>query len=166
MQDYYIAPEEYETAEKNGIGRSTLEYRIRQAFWDRSEAITKPPQQRRKANEKWIKIANGNGISYKTYMSRISIYGWSEERAATQPLQNRKAIGKKMGEANRVYSKEILKLAEENEIKHTTFRARARKGWSLQYAATKPIITHNEIGENAKAHWDRIFPKTQRKSII
>ena len=50
---FYITPEEYDIAEKNGICRDTLEYRIRKAkFYGREVALTKPP---RKASGEWKK---------------------------------------------------------------------------------------------------------------
>ncbi len=40
--DFYITPEEYEVAEKNGIDKRTLEQRIREYGWDKERAITIP----------------------------------------------------------------------------------------------------------------------------
>ena len=43
MYDYYITPEEYETAERNGISRVLLDKRVRDLLWDKETAINKPP---------------------------------------------------------------------------------------------------------------------------
>jgi hypothetical protein len=40
--DYYITPEEYEEAERNGISRKHVNYRIRQFGWGKQKAITTP----------------------------------------------------------------------------------------------------------------------------
>lgn len=39
--NYYITPEEYDLAEKNGICKATLESRIKQLGWSKKKAITK-----------------------------------------------------------------------------------------------------------------------------
>ena len=38
--DYYITPEEYEIAERNGVCASTLNRRIRDLGWEKDIAIT------------------------------------------------------------------------------------------------------------------------------
>lgn len=94
--DYYITPEEYEVAEKNGISRQTLEHRVRGALWEKDVAITKKPKYNNR--KKWAVIAVENGISYQTFLSRVNDYGMSEEEAATRPLQNRRSAMRKIND--------------------------------------------------------------------
>jgi hypothetical protein len=42
MYEWYITPEEYEEAEKNGISRDTLEHRVRYLAWNKEDAVNKP----------------------------------------------------------------------------------------------------------------------------
>ena len=80
-----------------------------------------------------VAIAKKNGISKNTVEQRINRGGWSVEKAVNKPL--RKKIPKK-----------FTLLAEKNGIKDGTFRGRVRRGWTLEDAATKPLITKEEMG--------------------
>ncbi|ASB66395.1 hypothetical protein S101413_02950 [Bacillus velezensis] len=57
--DWYITPEEYERAAKNGISRSLLGKRIRGAGWDKERALATPPKKRRPRTDrsKWVEVA-------------------------------------------------------------------------------------------------------------
>jgi len=89
---YYISPDNYQEAEKNGIKKATLEYRVRNLAWDMERAITEPPQKGKTTDIKWRKLAKKNGIPYRAFQKRVNIYGWEQESAATEPLQNRHEI--------------------------------------------------------------------------
>lgn len=56
IYDFYITPEEYEIAVKNGIGKVALENRIRKHGWDKERALTQPTQ-KQVNNSKWYPIA-------------------------------------------------------------------------------------------------------------
>lgn len=142
VYDFYIAPEEYETAAKNGISSKTLEARIRKLAWTKDKAIHTPPQ-KKKDLRKWAKIAEQNGICYSTFRVRVSVYGWDLERAATEPIHIKKIAAKRR---RRVYPKEYVELAEKNNIPYDTFVSRIRRGWDMEKAATHPQISSREIG--------------------
>ena len=63
--DYYITDEEYAIAEKHGISKDTLNFRIRRMGWDKEKALTTKP--RKYTNRaKQVEIAKANGISRAT----------------------------------------------------------------------------------------------------
>jgi hypothetical protein len=142
---YYITPEEYEEASKNGIDSFNLERRIRLLGWNKKRAVTTPLRRQRNRSE-WVEIAERNGIGYQTFMSRVNVYGWNEERAATQPLQDRKEAALKATEKIRVLPQQYLEMAQKNGISYHTFRARIKKGWDAERAATQPVATNKEAG--------------------
>lgn len=160
---YYITPEEYEIAAQNGVSPALLEVRIRSLAWDKERAITTPPHTKKRLNKKWVEIAQENGICYNTFRYRVNRLGWDEERAATQPLQDRAAQAKKAYEKSREYPAELKELAITNGIPERTFHRRMKDGWDLIEAATKPPMTHSEIGLMNKAklqiYNERLFKK-------
>jgi len=150
IYNYYITPEEYKQAEKNGVDPHNLERRIRLLGWNKEKAIN-TPLENHTDRRKWAQVAKKNGIGYRTFMSRITLYGYSEEEAETKPLQNRKKIALKNTENNRVFPKKYLLLAEENGISYHTFYSRIKKyKWSFEKAATHPIMSHSEAGKLGK----------------
>lgn len=147
---FYITPEEYALAEKNGIRPELVDWRIRTAGWDKKKALTKPPRKMVKRHH-WIDLATSNGIKRQTFNKRLE-YGWSPERAATEPVANKQARQKlclyaKSFQAK--YSDEIIALAASNAISRDTFWARVRRGWSEKDAATTPLISFEENGRNS-----------------
>lgn len=68
------------------------------------------------------------------------------ERAATEPLQDRKTAAAVATEAIRKIPSSTLRLSEKNGIAYHTLRARLRKGWEPNRAATQPILTLQQIG--------------------
>lgn len=145
VYDFYITPDEYATAQENGISPVLLEQRIRILAWDKSKAMSTPPHIKKPIKD-WVKIAEQNGICYSTLRYRINRLGWEPERAATQPLQDRKKQAKKAHESSRKYPKEITDLLGKNNIPYDTFRYRVKAGWDMYEAATKPKMTSREIG--------------------
>lgn len=133
---WYITPQEYIQAKKNGICRSTLEDRIRQRGWSKGKAINTPVR----GHETWpvelIKSLKENNISFGTFASRIYALGWDRKKAATTPVRKKrhKAKDDTQKEFNR-YSK----LAQENGIHANTFKSRVQQlGWSMKEASTIP----------------------------
>ena len=94
--DYYITDEEYVIAEKNGIGKDTLNFRIRRMGWDKEKALTTKP--RKYTNRaKQVEIAKANGIGRSTFYDRLSD-GWKVEDAYTIPVMSSKQILERMWE--------------------------------------------------------------------
>lgn len=144
---YYISPEDYERAAKNGIKPRTLERRVRDQAWDMKRATTTTP---RKLNSRpaWVRIAAENGIPYQTFINRVSAK-WSLERAATQPLMTnakRREQMKKNNPVKRKYPEELVKQAASIGISRNTFYARVNYGWSLERSASEPLVPPQESG--------------------
>ena len=145
--DYYITPDEIAQAAKNGISEVTFYNRVRQLGWDKERAMTTPPRKRSFHNNKWVQIAKDNGVCYSTYRYRINSLGWTPERAATQPLQEKSNQAKRASAASRKYPIEYVNMAQDNNIPYDRFRRRvSESGWSLEKAATTPVMTSREIG--------------------
>ena len=92
--DFYITPEEYAIAEKNGISKDTLNFRIRRMGWDKEKALT---TKTRKYTDrtKQIEIAKANGIGRSTFYDRLAD-GWKVEDAYTIPVMDSKQILERM----------------------------------------------------------------------
>ncbi|SDJ20547.1 hypothetical protein SAMN04488123_12051 [Natribacillus halophilus] len=135
VYDYYITPEEYEEAERNGIGKKTLDSRIRVYGWRKKRAITEKTQRRTKRG-KYLKIAENNGINPQTFYNRVNIHGWSEDDAATRPKVDPAITIEKNGRQQRKTTDDILKKAAENNIPRSTLFARIEKGYDMETAAT------------------------------
>src|SRR5699024_12075072 len=94
MYDYYITPEEYETAERNGISRVLLDKRVRDLLWDKETAINKPPRKQDYSLSKYADVAEQNGIHRNTFFTRVKS-GMPPEKAMmrseehTSELQSR-----------------------------------------------------------------------------
>ncbi|OPD57622.1 hypothetical protein [Bacillus anthracis] len=160
--DYYITPEEYEVAEKNGIRRKSLEYRIRRGCWDKEKAITIPTQ---KEPSEWTKIKNislKNGISRQTFSARRK-RGWSLVDAITIPPLTQDEIIARAKEKNPqkapIFTEEQVKRAEENGISYKTLYDRVKRyKWDLEEAIATPILSASERGRKGKerSYWSKI----------
>ncbi|XEC97025.1 hypothetical protein AB6A23_11070 [Paenibacillus tarimensis] len=155
--DFYITPEEYNQAANNGISRPLLEVRIRTLAWSKDRAINTPPHKKKPLKD-WVEVAAKHGICYGTLRYRANQLGWDIERAATQPLQDRKAQAKAAYEASRKYPVEMVEKAKANGISYHTFCSRINdSGWSIERAATTPVMTLREIGLLTKDKRQRRF---------
>ncbi|WP_338630441.1 hypothetical protein [Clostridium baratii] len=144
--NYYITPEEYAIAERNGIGKDTLESRVRKLGWDKEKAITKKVEKRNKYGE-WIEVSRRNGINDATFRYRVR-KGWTLEKAATEPVMTKEEIRRRAHEKWRRYPKEVLKLAESNGIYYRTFAYRVKRlGWTMSKAATVPVMKSKTFSE-------------------
>lgn len=170
IYDFYITPEEYSIAESNGISKKTLEYRIREASWDKEKAISIKPNVRKRIPKEIKELAYKNGISISTLKSRINLLGWNLIDAATIPIMDSgKNIYKAIAKV-RKYPKEFIELAEKNGISAKCFYNRVKKyKWSLEKASTTPIMTSREIGlmnkEHGKKVLDMIFSHNKKNNI-
>lgn len=150
--EYYITSEEYQRAEKNGICKSTLEYRIRAALWERERALTESPT---KISEwKMIKeIALKNNIRRSTFESRRAT-GWTLIDAITKPVMSRKECierANQFNQNNSILTNEQIQCAKEKGIKPDTIRNRLRKWkWDIEIAITNPALSASESGRRGK----------------
>lgn len=141
--DFYITDEEYGVAAANGIGRSTLNNRIRNFGWEKQKAMTDPVQPQR-AQPEWRKIAELNGIRPDTFYARVNRYGWDPERAATEPPHQKPQ--ELAAAARRKIPKEMFDLAASNGISEGAFKSRIyQSGWSIERAATEPTWSKQQV---------------------
>jgi len=167
--EFYVSPEDYQTALSNGICADTLENRIRRHGWHKERAITEPPQKRTNLKE-LVKIAEQNGIPYHVIQKRM-YDGWDAERATTQPLTNKADLVRKQHEKNRKYPKQYVDRAKENGIPYKTFTWRMRQGWSLERASETKVMTPQEVGAAgySKSWWSKgpnLFKGKERAGIV
>jgi hypothetical protein len=149
--DWYITPEEYETAAANGISRNLLETRIRKYGWPKELAMTKPPRKWSKIPREIVELARQNGIPRSTFYWRVHI-GWAPERAATEPVADRAERVRRAHDARRKIPADIIDLADQNGVKYTTLWKRINTlGLDPMTAATTPVMTKSESGRLAKA---------------
>jgi len=145
---FYITPEEYAEAEKNGVDPQSLDRRVRELGWKKERAMT-TPLGKFTNRKKWVEIAEKNGIKYQTFMTRVNQWGWDEERAATEPLQNRAKAAEEAAKhrKDRITNTSLVQKAKQNGISYHTYRARIKRGWDPEEAATAPLITRSEAGK-------------------
>lgn len=145
---FYITPDEYEQAAKNGVSKATLNWRVQQAAWPKEKAISTPPR-KQTSRKKWKEVAKQNHIPYHLFLIRINQYGWTEERASTQPLTDTKRRQEIMKKAKAVQNKfptELIDLANSNGIGSINFYNRVRLGWDVERAATEPLWSDSKKG--------------------
>jgi len=154
---FYITPEEYQTAEQNGINARLLAKRVRDCAWGIERAMTTPPRIKGKWND-WVTIAAKNGISADTFRTRIH-RGMEPSQAATDPILTRSEI---IDQKVRIHPKFYADLAKENGIKARTYESRVYRGWKPEDAATKPTMTGREIGlqrKERRKQWEKLRPQ-------
>ena len=149
IYDFYITPEEYGIAFKNGISKKNLERRIRDCGWDKKKAISLPIRKQKKNMKKWIQLAEKNGISLSTFYRRIN-KNWDIEKAATIPTGTTKDVIGKMINKHKKYSDEVLNLIKKNNIPYKTFTGRLKRGWSIEKASTTSPLSSKDVCELAR----------------
>lgn len=135
---YYITPQDYEDAEKNGICKDTLETRVRKLGWSVKKAKTKEVRKKYEISEELLEIAKSKGITRGVIADRLR-QGWSIEEACTRP---------KKGGRQRKYPDWVYELADKNNISYSTVNHRILSGWNFEEACT--IATMSQ-GERIKA---------------
>lgn len=168
IYDFYITPDEYERAKSNGISGKTLDYRIREALWDKEEAITSTIQVNKVYPKEIKEIAEENGVSMSTLKSRVNLMGWDMLRAAITPVMDKRQNIYKAIPKVRKYPKEIIEKARLNGIPDKCFYNRITKyKWSIEKACTTPVMTPHEMGlankERGQIGLDLIFAHNMRK---
>jgi hypothetical protein len=82
---YHLSPEDYETAEQNGIPRVLAFYRFYNRGWSKERAITQPLKERKYL---WNQYKNISVVTRTGFYYRVS-QGMSPEKAATTPSQRK-----------------------------------------------------------------------------
>lgn len=127
---FYITPEEYAIAEKNGIHAARVYARVNSDNWSIERAITepvRPPKAQSEMYQNWLKYGKDK-VGYPTYRKRVrkgDSYEWA----------GRKYEAIKIKPEHRA-------LAIKNGIPEGTFEARVyNRKWDPLKAATEPINT-------------------------
>lgn len=155
--DFYITPDEYVAAEKNGVDPRNLERRIRSLGWSKEKAINTPLRKLRN-HKKWYAIAKENEIGYETFMNRINTLGWSYERASTEPVNDKLLFLRPHTDDERVIPKEIVSIARSNGIAYNTLWSRITiQNMNMEDAATTPVMSLSESGRKGKAETIRKY---------
>lgn len=159
FQEWYITPQEYETAKQNGISRKLVDERVRNLGWDKEKAISVQPKKLKRFNKEMVKLAEMNGISYDTFRFRVRYYGWDEYRAATEPKWDKDKFRDNLRKVRkRKYPKELLELAEKNGIYKDLFYSRVNKlKMSPEDSATTPVKNIHEIAKMGAAAYEKIY---------
>ncbi|AGE76910.1 hypothetical protein U0X57_05630 [Bacillus thuringiensis] len=161
--DYYITPEEYEAAAKNGISNELLTRRIRNLGWDKEIAMTKPSRYNANRWKNIKEIALKNGISHSTYTARIK-KGWRLIDAISKPPIDKYQALKLAEQVNSKCKNKVLtdgqaEQAELNGISYNTARDRVKRlKWTVEEAITTPVLTRSECGKKAKeaSPWSKL----------
>src|SRR5699024_4816755 len=158
---YYITPEDYEKAKKNGINENLLYTRVYYNNWSIDRAINTPVQRHNPKIYEWLQVARKNGIKDTTYYARVR-RGWSPEKAATRPtvdIRDRKWLDKQRKKSikkTRVYPDWVHDNLKKYNISHNVFWQRVNKhGWSLKDASTYPTMKRGQrrYGSNENHAW-------------
>ncbi|ADL53245.1 hypothetical protein [Clostridium cellulovorans] len=150
--DYYITPEEYLKAEKNGIGRRLFEDRVRRYGWSKTRALATPKTIREESpfTKEQLNTARKNGISFEAAYGRVKRLKWSIEKAISTPILTRS----EMASNRKKEASEAMKVAVRNGISEQLFRERIAREWSEEEASTIPPLKRgqrrNGVAKNAK----------------
>ncbi|MFA2857602.1 hypothetical protein [Bacillus paranthracis] len=154
MSDFYLTPEDFERAAKNGISEETLRQRVYGYRWRKDRAIKEPV---RKTNEtgwkEYKEIAIAHGISARTYRKRRA-KGMTPFEAATTPLMSKKEIQKlslKIRQEKRSFTEEEIKIAESNGVNYQALLSRKKRHWDIEKAINTPLLTVEETIKRANA---------------
>lgn len=90
---YYITPDHYETARKNGITEQNVYKRVCVYNWSIERAITEPQKKvvTNELTQNWSDKAVENRIPKDVFRQRLYI-GWEYERAATEPVKKKRRL--------------------------------------------------------------------------
>lgn len=160
MIDYYITPEEYDIAEKNGIHVNTLNSRVRDLLWDKNSAITEKPKDLSKGLSEYKKKAKNNGMTEHLFYTRVR-RGWTPEEACETPKNDNhdkewlNSIREKSLAKTKKYPEWVYESLKENEIKQTTFANRLRRGWTLKKACTTPALQKGKH-DRSDHYWKKL----------
>ena len=147
---HYITPEDYETAEQNGITAELAETRAWERGWDIDRAVTTPKRVARCFKGtwgKWKETAARHDVDRILFINRVRSLGWSEEEAAT--------IKKGKSRTPSFWTDEERKIAKRLGIDGNGMglpRIRMKSlGWSREKAINTPKMTEEQRVKNVAA---------------
>ncbi|MCU4757425.1 hypothetical protein OCA26_14980 [Bacillus cereus] len=161
--DFYITPEEYERAEKNGINNEMLTRRVRNFGWDKEIAMTKPSRYNTTGWKNVKEIALLNGISRQTYVARMK-KGWRLIDAISKPpITKYQALNLASKANSKIQNKTLTdtqaEIASLNGISYSTACERIKRlKWSVEEAITTPILTKEECAKRGReaSYWSKL----------
>ena len=131
----YLTPEDFATAEKNGISEERAKARFYKMGWSKQRAIT---QKLKKPQHDWNKYHHQSLVTAQTFYQRIKKGMTPEEAALTPPLPK----GCRFGKTIKI-TQEHMEQAVKNGIKVSTLYARVYNyDWDVERAVTEPIHEH------------------------
>jgi hypothetical protein len=177
---YYVTPQDYESAEKLGISKENVYQRVHVYNWPVKRAISQPLCKVNAYGWKENKhIAKQNGVPYRTYIGRVTS-GWSQEDAASTPplsYPERLAIMAKAKEPKRTFTDEQITRAKGNGVSHRMLWNRVKKlKWDMEVAITTPKLSLEESQRRASlanntfrnlhdAYWAEMRNKKKMKEV-
>lgn len=144
MGQEYLTPEDFASAELNGVSKNVARNRFYNLGWSKQRTINTPCTRDTSAERtRWRQIAERNGIPRSTFNDRICKGKWDYERAATTPVMSKTERAEEARKSNySVFTPEQAEVAESYGIPLSTARHRVRQyGWSVQRAITTPVNT-------------------------
>lgn len=125
---YYLTPEHFEIAEKNGISRDRLQQRVYQQNWSIERAIAQPMIKPKNIWKDWQELAEAHGVCMNTFYYRV--------RAGREPREAATAPSSKL---SRIPSW-VWEKAERNGISKKVLSSRVHGyKWDLERACTEPL---------------------------
>lgn len=131
MNNYYITPEDYARAEKNGISKTTLESRVRCSGWNIEKAITKPVTKRQPVPQELIQEGLKRGLSKQCILTRF--YKGLSPAECIAPSK-----------VKRILKSDWIRRAKNNGVCYDTLRYRILEGWDVEKAITTPPLNFYE----------------------
>ncbi|OLN21886.1 hypothetical protein BTO30_12365 [Domibacillus antri] len=151
---YYITPDDWETAERNNLNRSTVRSRVNTYGWDIDRAVTTPanPIKRYAFTKEEKELMDKNGLKLNTVYCRIR-RGWDRREAVTTPAMSLEQAGKIARKVNCTrFTEEQLIVMEQNGTPYNTaFNRVAKLGWSVEEAISTPVMSRDAALKRAWA---------------
>ena len=124
----YLTDEDFETAERNGITRTTAHQRFYAYGWTREDAITKRVNDHLLTSQEHKKMCEEVGLNYYTFTDRLK-RGMKPEEALALTAKPK-------------LTQEHIAIAESNGISYNTVKTRVyRYRWPIERATTEKINT-------------------------
>lgn len=150
---YYLTPEHYEIAAKNGVSEQALYRRVYEEHMSIQRAITQPMQKKSPPLWPiWKELAEANGVKQPTFTYRVRKLNMTPEEAATMHTPTRQELVQRLKEKKaRVLTDEQIATARRNGINYRCFHKRVQEGMPIEEAMTKPVMTKAETAAYARS---------------
>ena len=150
---YYITPEDYEEAAKNGISKTTLESRVYYLNWNIKKAVSKPVRRLKKHNltSEDKELIVKNNLTVDIFYQRVNKLGWSKEKAINTPKDEAPLKHHRKEKKSEIFTKEQMEKAKKNGLTYTQIYQRVKLcKWSVEEAVNTPLMTNEESLKRAR----------------